>query len=79
MELLPGMVDAPLAILGNRPTRIGTLLIKLHRQLLPILLAEAKTIYLEEHEVPNQYPMYTYDALQCFEPETVKVFVYKKE
>lgn len=23
--------------------------------------------------------MYTYDALQCFEPETVKVFVYKKE
>jgi len=40
------------------------------------MLKECDTIYLEEHEIPRQYLLYTYDALQCFPEKTVKVFKY---
>jgi len=58
---------------GNRQ-KLGNLLVKLHSEILKIMLKECKTIYLEDHKIPPQYQYYTYDALQCFPNKTVKVF-----
>jgi hypothetical protein len=78
LELVPQLATDNLSFHGA-PSRLGHLLINLHQSLLPILLKETKTIYLEDHAVPTQYQMYTYDALQCFPPETVQVFQYTRE
>ena len=57
--------------------KLGKLLLKLHKEILNIMLKECETIYLENHQISPQYQ--TYEPLQSFPEKIVKVFQYDLE
>jgi len=79
MRLKPDIVDEPLYLI-NRPSRVGRLLLDLHRKRFASLIKENKIGgYIEDQEIPAEFREFTYDPSLCFPKETIQTFKYSQE